>query len=163
MWTGVLRKISITFQAKRTGNYMVYTMLLAAVLHFAQAPMCSASQLSLLVSNRKSSRTLHRSAPVLQNEFGNCTVAVSKNFSKYLDNYIIQYVEGTWQLFLTSLKRSKVKHYLTTYVHVKSNCAVLLKLFFCKTKGAGILLLQKWLLCRDTIYPVCFFFFVCVY
>lgn len=94
MWTGVLRKISIPFQAKRTGN-MVCTMLLAAVLHFAQAPMCSVSQLSLLVFNRKSSRTPHRSAPVLQNEFGNCPVAASKIFSKYLANYIIQQLEGT--------------------------------------------------------------------
>jgi len=86
IWTGVLRKINIAFQAKKTGIYMVCAMLPATVLHFARAPKCPASQLSLLMFNRKSSRTQHISAPALQNEFGNCTMVASKFFLKYLVN-----------------------------------------------------------------------------
>lgn len=42
--------------------------------------------------------------------------------------------------------------YLTIYVYVRSNSAVLVKIFFCKTKEDGILFLQKWLLYIVVIY-----------
>lgn len=77
----------MTFQAKKTGIYMVCAMLPATMLHFARAPTCSALQLSLLILNRQSSRTQHTGAPALQNEFGDCTVVASKISSKYLANY----------------------------------------------------------------------------
>lgn len=80
-------EMNITFQAKKTGIYMVRAMLPATVVHFARAPVWPASQLSPLMFNWQSSRTWYIRAPALQNEFGNWTVVGSKIFSKYLANY----------------------------------------------------------------------------
>lgn len=85
-WTGVLCKINITFQEKKAGIYMVCVMLPATVLCFARAPACPASQLSLLMFNRKSSRT---GTLVLQHCKINLDTALgllSNVFSKYLAN-----------------------------------------------------------------------------
>lgn len=105
---------------------MACALLLAVIMHFARAPLCSASQLYLLMFNRKAAG--HRTnAPVLQNKFGNCTVAVSKVFSKYLANYhpwhptlrrhlaIVSKHLGSWM---------KAQHYLTVFLFKEQLCGL---------------------------------------
>lgn len=59
-----------------------------------------ASQLSLLMSTRKSSRLQHISAPVLQNELGNCTMAAKNAFA----------LPNTW---LNPVNKSILRRHLT--------------------------------------------------
>lgn len=161
-WTGVLRKINITFQEKKAGIYMVCVMLPATVLCFARAPACPASQLSLLTFNRKSSRT---GTLVLQHCKINLETALgllSNVFSKYLAN---SYSEISTEKAPDSWTKQALgscritKYYLTVCVYVRSNPAALVKRFWTTKEGGPI---------SAEMSPVCscglcwFIVFVCV-